>query len=196
MSTEKPTPDELRAILDAHGRWLRNEADGARADLTGADLTRADLTGADLTRADLTRADLTRADLTGANLTGAMGIVCERHTDLLMLLDQPGRIRAYKLVTTDGYSPLSETRLHYSIGATVEVADANTDPAEPCGTGIHVCTLPWALREWRPGYSVLLVEFAATDIACIPTATDGKFRLHRCTVVGEKDVSAWVQGTP
>ena len=59
--------------------------------------------------------------------------------------------------------------------------------------GTIVATLDWVLREYQPGYRVLIVEFTAADIACIPTATDGKFRLHRCTVVGEKDVSALVQ---
>jgi hypothetical protein len=37
---------------------------------------------------------------------------------------------------------------------------------------------------------VLLVEFTAADIACIPTGTDGKFRLRKFTVVGEKDITA------
>jgi uncharacterized protein YjbI with pentapeptide repeats len=222
VSIQKPTPDELRAIIDAHGKWLRNEAGGSRADLSGAylpraylssaNLSRADLSGAYLSSADLSGANLSRANLSGANLSGAdlsganlsganlsgaylsgaVGIVRERAIDLLMLLDQPGLIRAYKLVTAESDSPLSDTKLRYEVGATMEVANANTDPAEPCGVGIHVATLPWVLHQWKPGHRVLLVEFTAADIACIPTATDGKFRLHRCTVVGEKDVSAWV----
>jgi uncharacterized protein YjbI with pentapeptide repeats len=39
---------ELAAIVEKHGKWLRNEADGERADLTSADLTGALLAGADL----------------------------------------------------------------------------------------------------------------------------------------------------
>ena len=58
---------------------------------------------------------------------------------------------------------------------------------------IAVATLPWVMREWRDGFKVLIVEFWAADIACIPTATDGKFRLHRCRVVGERDVSRLVK---
>jgi len=272
VSIQKPTPDELRAIIDAHGKWLRNEAGGSRADLSGASLSRANLScadlsganlsganlsganlssaylsgaylsganlsGANLSGANLSGANLSGADLSGAylsgaylsganlsganlsganlssanlsgaylssanlsganlsraNLSSAVGIVRERAIDLLMLLDQPGLIRAYKLVTAQSDSPLSDTKLRYEVGATMEVANANTDPAEPCGVGIHVATLPWVLHQWKPGHRVLLVEFTAADIACIPTATDGKFRLHRCTVVGEKDVSAWV----
>jgi hypothetical protein len=75
------TQDELKIIIEKHGKWLRNEDGEEKADLTGADLTGANLTwadltganltGANLTGADLTGADLTWADLTGANLTGA-----------------------------------------------------------------------------------------------------------------------------
>ena len=46
------------------------------------------------------------------------------------------------------------------------------------------------LRDWREGLKILVVEFTAADIACIPYASDGKFRLHRCSVVGEKDLAA------
>ena len=37
------TAEELKAIIEKHGRWLRGESGGARADLTGADLTGASL---------------------------------------------------------------------------------------------------------------------------------------------------------
>jgi hypothetical protein len=66
---------ELKTILDAHAKWLRNEG-GKRANLGGANLTRANLTGANLRGADLREANLRwasliTADLTGANLRGA-----------------------------------------------------------------------------------------------------------------------------
>ena len=51
MSVQKPTPEELRAILDAHARWTRGENGGSRADLFGANLF-----GANLFRANLTGA--------------------------------------------------------------------------------------------------------------------------------------------
>ena len=85
------TKKELKSILNAHKKWICDEASGAQADLTGADLIGVNLRGADLTRADLAGAyltgisltgaylveadlagtDLRRADLTGANLAGA-----------------------------------------------------------------------------------------------------------------------------
>jgi hypothetical protein len=106
-----------------------------------------------------------------------------------MLLDQPGPIRAYKLVDAEYRSPIQMTdKLTYQPGDVIEVADADTDPAKDCAAGVNVATLPWVMREWQPGCHVMVVEFTAADIAAIPDG-DGKFRLHRCTVVGEKDLA-------
>mgnify|MGYP001623647540 CR=1 FL=1 len=67
---------KLKDILDKHLKWLRGEAGGERADLSGADLSGADLSGANLSGANLSRANLfvanlSRANLSGANLSGA-----------------------------------------------------------------------------------------------------------------------------
>lgn len=101
--------------------------------------------------------------------------------------DQVGKIRAYKLVDADGRSPIQSTgKLTYVKGETVECKKANTDPAAACAAGINVATLDWCLREWLTGRRILVVEFTAKDIAAIPHGSDGKFRVHRCKVVGEK----------
>jgi hypothetical protein len=143
------------------------------ADLRGAYLSGAYLSGADLSGADLRGADLRGADLRGADLRGA---------------DLRGAIRAYKLVNKCGEGPFNGG-IEYEIGQSYEVADANTDALTDCGAGINVATLDWCMREWCAGYRILVVEFAAKDIACVPTANDGKFRLFRCSVVGEKDLT-------
>jgi hypothetical protein len=39
------TDEEIKLIVEKHGKWRRGEEGGARADLTGADLTGANLTG-------------------------------------------------------------------------------------------------------------------------------------------------------
>ena len=65
------TPDELNAIIAAHGAWLRDEAGGQLADLRWANLSGADLSGADLRGAYLHWANLRGANLSGANLSGA-----------------------------------------------------------------------------------------------------------------------------
>lgn len=132
-----------------------------------------------------------RATLSGATLSGATGVQPERSTSLLMLLDQPGAIRAYKLVDANGVGPFNGG-VTYRVGETVSVENADTDPTEQCGAGINVATLDWCLANYQDGYRVLVLEFTAKDIAAIPTATDGKFRLHRATVVAEKDISALV----
>jgi hypothetical protein len=148
---------------------------------------RDELIAAVAAKADLSGADLSGANLSGAYLSGAVGINPLRCTPILLLLDQPGPIRLYKLVTADGVGPYNGG-ITYEVGGSYEVANANTDAGEQCAAGINVATLDWCMREWEPGRRILVVEFRAEDIACVPTATDGKVRLHRCTVVGEKDL--------
>ena len=139
-------------------------------------------------RADLSRANLSGANLYGANLSGAKGINACRCTPLMLLLDQPNKIRAYKLVNQDSEGPM-RGGIKYEMGKTYKVDNANCDITEQCGAGINLATLDWCIREWCEGYRILIAEFTAKDIAAIPTATDGKFRVHRCKIVGEKDLA-------
>jgi hypothetical protein len=104
-----------------------------------------------------------------------------------MLLDQPGAIRAYKLVNSNMEGPYNGG-IVYEIGKSFKVDDADTNDMDHCGAGINIATLDWCMKEWKEGYRILIVEFKAKDIAAIPIATDGKFRIHRCKVVGEKDL--------
>jgi hypothetical protein len=101
--------------------------------------------------------------------------------------EQVGKIRLYKLVTDKFNGPFNGG-VTYEIGKTYKVEDANTNPNELCGSGINVATLDWCMKAWREKWHIFIVEFTAKDIACIPTATDGKIRLHKCKVVGEKDL--------
>jgi hypothetical protein len=80
-------------------------------------------------------------------------------------------------------------KLTYGIGDVVGVDNADTDDTQLCGAGINVATLDWCMREWIKRWHILIVEFEASDIACIPIATDGKIRLHKCKVIGEKDLA-------
>ena len=63
--------EELDEILDKHSKWLRNEKDGERANLSYADLRNADLINADLINAYLKNAYLRNADLRNADLRNA-----------------------------------------------------------------------------------------------------------------------------
>ena len=51
-----------------------------------------------------------------------------------------------------------------------------------------MATLDWCIKEWQQGYKILVAEFTKTAIAAIPIASDGKFRVHKCKIVGEKDL--------
>src|SRR3990167_3127586 len=159
------------------------------ADLSGANLYRANLSGADLSGANLYRADLSGANLYRANLSGADNLSKYLTTPLLILRDQPGAIRAYKLINEKGEGPFNGG-INYLQPGGDEVFEHNPDTDElvACGRGINLATLDWCMKEWRPSYRILVMEFTAADIAAIPTATDGKFRVRRCRRVGEKDL--------
>ena len=178
---------------DLRDAYLRR-ANLSRANLSGADLSGANLSRANLSGAYLRDANLRGADLYDANLYGAVGITPERCTDLLILLEQVGKIRAYKLTKSDGAGP-TYSGLIYAVDKTVEASEADTNPASQCGAGVSLATLPWCLSNWQPGYRIFVCEFTRADIAAIPTATDGKFRVHRCKVVREieaEQIEAWM----
>jgi hypothetical protein len=104
-----------------------------------------------------------------------------------MLSDQPGKIRAYKLVTSENKGPHYPS-ITYEIGQAYSVPDANCDESEHCAEGINLASLDWVMREWVEGCKILIAEFEATDIAAIPIGSDGKFRVRQCTIVGEKNL--------
>lgn len=133
-------------------------------------------------------AKLQCAKLQCANLQSAQGVNPLLCTPLLILLDQPGTIRAYKLVNADGEG-LFNGGIVYEIGGSYEVEEANTNVNKHCAAGISLATLDWCMKNWDENYRILIVEFDPGDIAAIPTATDGKFRVFRCRVVGEKDLT-------
>ena len=65
---KKISKKELKNILEKHKRWLMNEKDGKRANLSYTDLSNADLNYAELQYADLNHANLAKANLYHANL--------------------------------------------------------------------------------------------------------------------------------
>lgn len=173
--------------------YVTENATDLRAALTEALSRRAylrdaNLRGANLRGADLGGANLRDANLGGANLRDAKGLNPYVTTPLHILGDQVGKIRAYKLVNEKSEGPFNGG-IVYRQGETVEVADADPDPARHCAAGVNVATLDWCINNWEPGYRVLVVEFTAEDIAAIPHGSDGKFRVFRCKVVGEKDLA-------
>src|SRR3990167_6250616 len=111
------------------------------------------LQGADLQGADLQGADLQGADLQGANLWGAKNFNKYTTTPLYGMLDQPGKIIAYKIVNNRNEG-IYNGGLVYTIGATIEEKGADTNEFKNCGEGINLATLDWCMREWKPGYKI------------------------------------------
>ena len=179
---------EIRSRWDNSVLYTAQNAQNVRAAVGEAVKGGWNLRDANLGGAYLRGANLGGANLRDANLRDANRIHPSRITPLHIILDQPGKVRAYKLVNEHNQGPFNGG-LTYNVGETVEVDGCNTDPNDHCGAGINVATLPWCLDSWQPGYKVLLVEFKAKDVACIPTATDGKFRVYRCKVIREIDVT-------
>ena len=104
---------ELKDILDKHGKWLRSEKDGERANLRSADLRHANLRHADLRSADLRHADLRSADLRHANLRHAD----LRHADLRHADLSHADLRHADLSHADlRHADLSHANLSYAIG--------------------------------------------------------------------------------
>ena len=127
------------------------------------------------------------ASLSGANLCGAKGLSKYITSPLYILQDQVGEIRAYKLTKPDGTGPYYP-EIKYEVGENYSVEQANCDETIQCAAGISLATLDWCLKEYKPGYRIFVAEFRNKDIACVPVGSDGKFRVHRCKIVAEKDL--------
>ena len=140
-----------------------------------------------LSGANLSGADLSHTDLSHTDLSGATGFNPNFYTPLFMLLDQPGKIRAYKLVNKYHEGPFNGG-IKYIVGKVVKVTRVNSDVNVQCGFGINVATLNWCMKEWCKGRKILLVEFTAKDIAAIPSGTDRKFRVRKCKVIRALDL--------
>jgi hypothetical protein len=63
--------EQLKEIIESHGRWVIDNSKGERADLRYADLRYANLRSANLSYANLSSADLRYADLRSADLSSA-----------------------------------------------------------------------------------------------------------------------------
>src|SRR5438128_1465927 len=105
---------EIRSI---NGKVLYTAKDAI--DVRAA-LEEARKVGANLEGANLEGANLEGANLEGANLEGAKGINPLHYNNLLILLDQPGNIRAYKLVIQSKEGPFNGG-ITYEIGKTYHV---------------------------------------------------------------------------
>ena len=101
------TKYELKAILESHQLWLRDEG-GERANLRSANLRSANLSYADLSYANLSYANLSSANLRSADLSYADLITTSANCAI-------GNMREIKTVLLDTWS-VTYTADHLHIG--------------------------------------------------------------------------------
>ena len=181
----------VKEILDLHKKWLDNNPDGVRADLSGADLSGADLSwanlgGANLSRANLGRADLSRAnlrladlrgaDLRGADLSGAIGLL--NPSDFFAENFETSNIGyiVYKVFGGE-YDPPEQWDIRPD--AIIE-EEVNYDRCAACACGINVATLDW-IKSHYPKKQIwkCLIEWPWLAGVCVPYNTAGNIRASK-----------------
>ena len=90
---------------------------------------------------------------------------------------------AYKFLTKDWESPISDTKIKYNKGETYS-AEVNKKIEEDCGKGINLATLNWCKINNKCDGIYVKFEFNPRN-ATVPTRTDGKFRVSKCKCLGE-----------
>ena len=201
---------ELAKIIREHMKWLVGEG-GSRANLSDADLSRANLSRADLSNADLSRANLSGANLKGANLGDAnlsrayLGDAYLRGARLSdadlkntmlesinwlayigIVPNKSGIAYAYKITEASGEG-IYNGGINYTEGIKFEVDEVDPGVNTQCSYGINLATFAWCLNKFAfKTYRLFMFKFNVKDAVC-PIGSDGKFRVKKCTKVGECD---------
>jgi len=157
---------ELKGIIDKHGKWLRNEEGGEKANLRSADLRYANLSSADLSYADLRYADLSYADLSSANLRSAdLSSAYLRYANLSSADLSYADLRYADLRYADlSYADLSSANLRY---ANIAIFQFNRATAYFTIDGtIRIGCICMPISEWLLGYEEIGKKhsYSATEI--------------------------------
>ena len=161
------TQEKLNTILEKHGKWLREDTGGERANLSGANLSGANLSWANLSGTNLSGAKNVN-EVNWNELTAFFSIACPEEGSFIGWKKAHGLI--VKLRITDDAKRSSATSRKcrcskadvleiqcldgclsdvksvpsdkdvsflYTVGETVEVPDFDDDRWNECSTGIH-----------------------------------------------------------
>ena len=159
-------------------------ADLSSANLRSADLRSADLRFANLRSADLHSADLQSADLRSADLQDTILENINWFAYIGIVPDKKGFAYAYK-VTKENGEGIYYGGINYADKSIIEVDEINTNINEQCATGINLATFSWCLNNFTDkSYRLFMFRFNVKDAVC-PVGSDGKFRVKKCTKVGE-----------
>jgi uncharacterized protein YjbI with pentapeptide repeats len=133
------TADELHAVLKSHLAWLKDEINGACANLRDAKLSDANLSGADLSGANLRGADLSGANLSGAYLRDAnLRRANLRDADLRYANLSDANLRAAKLSGAN----LSRADLSGANLSRADLSGANLSDADLSAANLSDANMP------------------------------------------------------
>lgn len=167
---------------------------GIRVNFRDAQCRNAVFNNAALHQSRWDGANLCHARMENTGLGDATGLSQVMFNQLEEMRYIRGTQYAFKLVDANYDSVFADTKIHYTVGETISVAEYDTDESNVCAPGIHVATLQWCMRCWCPGLKILVVSFEPEDIVAIPTNSDGVFRVKKCNVVEElHDRSVYVR---
>ena len=202
----------ISKIINLHVKWLKNEPDGERADLSNADLSNAnlsnanlrdaDLSNADLSNANLRDADLSNADLSNANLSNAnLRYANLRYANLSNadlsnadgLLSAIDYLESHFEKTSEGYIAYKTFGGEYNPpekwvlqSGSVITENVNFDRTRECGCGINVAPLSWVKERYaKNGENIwrVLIRYEWLVGVCVPYHTDGKIRCEKVELI-------------
>ena len=188
------TQSELAEVVRLHGRWLRSEAGGVRADLSGGNLRGCNLSGSNLSGSDLSGCDLSGCNLSGCNLSGCnlsgrdlSGCDLSGCTNLLsqqafmqdnFTHDRRGFI-VYKTFNSQYTAPAAWV---IKPGSIIEEV-CNPDRCNDCGSGVNVATLEWVKRNSSGTIWKCRIAWKDAPGIVVPYMTDGKIRTERVELI-------------
>ena len=146
--------EDLDAVLEKHGKWLRYQPGGELADLRYADLHSADLSSANLRSANLRSADLSSADLSYANLSYAD----LRYADL-----RDADLHSADLSSADlSYANLSYADLRYADLRSADLSSAKGTEKLLADVAFEICPTTGAFTGFKKaGLHIVTLEVPA-----------------------------------
>ena len=176
---------ELKAILDKHLKWLRDEDGGKRANLSRADLYGADLSEANLSEADLSEANLYGANLYGANLSRANLSRANLYGADLSRAD----LSRADLSRADLYGAnLSEANLYGADLSRVNYIEKAKNLFYPIACPEIGAFVGWKKARVKTGGHECIVKLGITEDAVRSSATGRKCRCSKATVLEIQDL--------
>ncbi len=182
---------ELYEAIAKHAKWLRREAGGARADLSGADLHGASLYDVDLCGANLSDADLHEADLRVVSMKGAYARGVDLHGACLYRADLRGAclsnatLRGANLCWAElAEADLYKADLRYANLTGANLCNAQLDKAQLDGILLPIAEIPQGeIEGWKKCRDGVIVHLRIPAEAKRSASTSNKLRAEYAEVI-------------